>query len=223
MKQSQEQTLGAIDGDGQHLGNSSPEDSPIDLRRVQVGAQTGTSATRRRQRSNGGKNYPEAAVCNLVEERMRLAAGVRAPATVVNYACDWKAFTAWCEWSGRSPLPASSDTVGLYLTSRIISGYKVSSAERHASAIAFYHRATGLESPCGSEIRRLLTGAQRLRLERPNQRAALELEESQADLREFKFSESAYRPRSRHVAVGLRYGTQKKQPGGIGYRRSRIH
>src|SRR5271155_210182 len=39
----------------------------------------------------------------------------KAPATVRAYAADWRHFTAWCGEHGLSALPATPDTVALYL------------------------------------------------------------------------------------------------------------
>ena len=125
-------------------------------------------------------NLPLIPVADLTAERLRLAAGIRAPRTLAGYASDWKSFTAWCSRAEQVALPAAVETVLQYLTDLLRQGRRVTTATRHASGIAHAHRAAGLLSPCGSEVRQLLLGAQRLRGEQPQQKTPIGL----ADLRQ---------------------------------------
>jgi len=100
-------------------------------------------------------------------ERLRMASAIRAPLTLSGYANDWRLFAAWCKAAGRAALPASAETVGLYLADILNGGNRVSTATRHASLIAYTHRQARLPSPCGDEVHELLCGAQRLRHEQP--------------------------------------------------------
>jgi len=109
-----------------------------------------------------------------------MAAALRAPRTLLGYASDWRAFTAWCGQANLTALPASVETVSNYLLDLLRRGRKVTTATRHASGIAHQHRTHGHPSPCGLDVRQLLLGAQRLRGEQPHQKAAISL----ADLRE---------------------------------------
>jgi integrase len=73
-------------------------------------------------------------------------------------------------------LPASSETVALYLT-HLLQGHKLTTAERRASAISHYHRAAGHPSPVDGRVRGLLLGAKRIRREQPRQVRALTVDE----------------------------------------------
>jgi integrase len=97
----------------------------------------------------------------------------RASATHTAYESDWRAFAAWCASAGRAPLPATAETLALYVTSRLQAGKRVSSVERHVAAIAFRHRSQGAAVPDRAEARAVLEGARRQRCEQPRQRLAL--------------------------------------------------
>lgn len=112
----------------------------------------------------------------LTQERMRLTSSLRAPRTLLGYASDWRLFTAWCDRRGRCHLPASTETVALYVTDDL-RGHKITTVTRHVSSIAHHHRAAELPSPCDTTIRQLLIGAQRITGEQPNQKAALSVEQ----------------------------------------------
>jgi integrase len=105
----------------------------------------------------------------------KLQTGPRsAPLTVRGYADDWRLFTAWCQRCGRSALPASSDTVWLYITHVLVERKsKTSTALRHVSAIMHYHRAANLPVPPREKVQGLLTDVRRDRGERYEGKRAL--------------------------------------------------
>lgn len=115
----------------------------------------------------------------LLLERNRLNRGLLAQNTLRGYAHDWAVFCAWCAEQERAPLPASADTVSLYLTALLMRGRKVKTGTRRAAGIAHMHRANGFASPVDANARALLRATQRLRCEQPRQKLALSL----ADLR----------------------------------------
>lgn len=84
------------------------------------------------------------------------------------YENDWKQFTAWCKASDRTPLPASSESVQLYLVDLLRQGRKILTAERRLSAIAHYHRDSGHEFS-RKEASALLDAARRHRPEQKRQ------------------------------------------------------
>jgi site-specific recombinase XerD len=96
------------------------------------------------------------------------------------YASDWRFFAAWCAGVHRCALPATGETAALYVTHVLNDGRKISTAQRHVSAIKHMPRANGLESPCGAEVWEVLRGAQRIRHERPAQKAPLSMEQLRA-------------------------------------------
>ena len=63
-----------------------------------------------------------------------------ADSTGNNYAGAWFRFSSWCRENGRSFLPASVDTVSLYLTVISLRSKSISPAYSARSAINYYHQ-----------------------------------------------------------------------------------
>ncbi|MBZ5578227.1 MAG: tyrosine-type recombinase/integrase [Acidobacteriia bacterium] len=115
-------------------------------------------------------------VCSLDQaeaDRARFKNADLAPLTLASYGRDFRVFRAWCEAAGRSALPASEETVELYVVSLLRHGRRITTLRRHAIGIQHFHRGAGHESPCGASLRALLAGAQRVLHQRPIQKAAL--------------------------------------------------
>jgi site-specific recombinase XerD len=66
--------------------------------------------------------------------------------TVRAYNSDWEHFTSWCALHGRDPLPASIETVGLYL-GVIAPEFSLATIERRLSSISAAHREHGHPNP----------------------------------------------------------------------------
>jgi integrase len=88
----------------------------------------------------------------------RFAEAARSDATLRAYRSDWADFTAWCEARDLRAMPASPETVSLYIASRAEAGpeddrgrptapLKVSTLERRLAAISQAHKLAGVESP----------------------------------------------------------------------------
>ena len=105
----------------------------------------------------------------LYAEREKLQKAIISPATVKGYDHDWKHFRLWCEGHQRAAMPATADTLSLYLTDLLFQGKKVVTASRCASAVAWMHRHEKQTSPLTDEVRSILWGARRLRIEQPRQ------------------------------------------------------
>ena len=73
----------------------------------------------------------------------------RAPATARAYASDLADFETWCkvEAGGLPTLPASPQTVALYIADMAGRGLKASTISRRLTAVSVLHKAAGLESP----------------------------------------------------------------------------
>lgn len=111
----------------------------------------------------------------LRERRESLKEAGKARGTIDGYADDWKGFSCWCAKTGRAPLPASQETIELYVTWMLTElGRKVTTAERHVSAIAHYHRSAGHDWPARPPFRQILTAVRRGRKEQPKGKAALD-------------------------------------------------
>lgn len=96
------------------------------------------------------------------------------PATEKGYAHDWKIFTRWAKRFGREPLPASSETVSLFIADQL-RRKKVVTVARYACGIAFMHRREGFQSPCDNSVHKTLRGARRMRAEQPRQMRPLSI------------------------------------------------
>ena len=96
--------------------------------------------------------------------REALAAGT-ADATRRAYSSDWSEFTAWCATHGRTPLPASPETIVEYVaalttTPRPRTGrpYSPSSIERAIAAVRTAHSAANIPPPSTKGARIILRG-----------------------------------------------------------------
>src|SRR4051794_3613715 len=81
--------------------------------------------------------------------------------TQKSYSADWKHFTQWCENNQRSPLPANTGTVCLYLT-ELAETHKYSTLRRRISSINQAHRFKKLLPPGRQlEVQSLMEGIKR--------------------------------------------------------------
>ena len=83
--------------------------------------------------------------------------------TLSSYRTQWRSFCTWAATQGVPTLPAEPNQIASYLAERIeVHGHKPATLRVAASAIAFAHRAAGLDDPCSAaEVRRTLSGASR--------------------------------------------------------------
>lgn len=70
----------------------------------------------------------------------------RAENTRRAYAADWRHFTSWCDCHQRESLPASPDTVALYIA-ELADSHKPATITRRLAAISKAHSAAGYASP----------------------------------------------------------------------------
>ena len=91
-----------------------------------------------------------------------------AVATERGYAHDWRTFRAWCERAGRQALPASPETLSLFVADQLASK-KVVTVCRYAAGVGFIHRREGFPSPLDGSVHQTLRGARRMRAEQPRQ------------------------------------------------------
>jgi site-specific recombinase XerD len=127
--------------------------------------------------------------------------------TRLGYQADWRHFERFCTAQGFPSLPASTDTVALFIATRLQSGRKVSTVTRNVAAIAYQHRERGMESPSTERIREILRGARRLKGEPARQAKPLSIEHLR-EMAEFAVREDtafAYRNRA-IIVVGFASG-----------------
>ena len=137
----------------------------------------------------------------LQVERARLQTAVLAASTISSYGYDFAMFSEWAGARDRAALPASPETVGLYLTAILVEGRKVATARRRAAAVAYHHRSKGLPSPITPDICQLLAGAQRSRLERPRQMRPLSVAQLRAISEALALRKGALAARDRAIFV----------------------
>jgi integrase len=133
----------------------------------------------------------------LLAKRLSLVRSAHAKNTVTSYYTDWGDFVAWCKRNKRLPLPASPETVSLYLTDLLTSrGRKVSTASRRTTSISYFHRHASLPSPINEDVVELLRGAQRARKEQPEAKTAITIEDLREICAHFGNSRTAIRNRA---------------------------
>ncbi len=86
--------------------------------------------------------------------------------TMKAYSSDWLDFEFWCKRTGRQSLPATSDTVALYLT-KMSDHLKSSSLKRRVTAISKIHELKKFESPTkDAQVKSVVRGILRAKSER---------------------------------------------------------
>ena len=92
------------------------------------------------------------------ESARRFAQAARSDATLRAYRSDWADFAVWCDSRSCAAMPATPETVSLYIASRAQAGpddergrptapLKVATLERRMAAISQAHKLAGVESP----------------------------------------------------------------------------
>ena len=143
----------------------------------------------------------------LREERRSLLSFRRATGTQEAYASDFRIFGKWCASAGRATMPASADTVALFLTSQLKEGLKISTVERRLASIIAIHKHHNQPPPATPESRQLLLGARRKRHEKKEGKKALQVSELVTISRKLPNTPSGIRDRAILVfgfASGLR-------------------
>ncbi len=100
----------------------------------------------------------------------------RSDATKRAYRSDWIHFSTWCESRGFDSLPATAESILLYL-SKFSESLKISSLSRHLVSISQAHKLAGYPSPTKDvRVREMLTGMKRTLMQSPNKKKALRSE-----------------------------------------------
>ena len=99
----------------------------------------------------------------------------RTAATRRAYQSDWRHFEAWCARYGLAPLPATPETVGLYLGG-VAPRYKLATVERRLACISTVHKEAGFDSPASvskGPLRKIWKGLVREKTRRQSKAQAL--------------------------------------------------
>lgn len=122
-------------------------------------------------------NLPVLPGADLAEARRATAEFItasKADATLSAYGSDWRDFESWCASHDLVSLPASPETVAVYLSALAGAGRKVSTIRRRCAAITFAHQSAGAESPTThTGVRATLSGIARKLGTAPTKKAAL--------------------------------------------------
>jgi integrase len=112
---------------------------------------------------------------NLALQTREYIAAAKAPNTSRAYRADWEDFESWCAAAARSSLPASPDTVALYITDRA-SSLRPSTLERRRITINKVHQAANHPAPATSAdliVSETLKGIRRTKGTAPEQKKPL--------------------------------------------------
>jgi integrase len=91
-----------------------------------------------------------------------LAGASRSPNTRRTYASVWKGFERWALANGLSPLPASADTVAVYVAHLVSKGRKTGTVQSVLVAISQRHLDAGFPSPrIDPRVRHIVRGVRR--------------------------------------------------------------
>lgn len=108
-----------------------------------------------------------AEVLSPVDTLDRLGAGYdrksKSDATWKAYDADWRNFRAWCIVHDRSFIPATPETVALYMADLAGRGLKPSTIARRLHGIAAAHSVAGHANPCDARVRLRMSGIRRAR------------------------------------------------------------
>ncbi len=104
-----------------------------------------------------------APLANVIEQAQSYVQQSKAPNAWRAYASDWRDFERWCATRDVPALPATLETVALYLT-ELAERCKVSTLQRRMSAISQAHQAQGVESPTRAlAVRSVMAGVRRVK------------------------------------------------------------
>jgi site-specific recombinase XerD len=119
----------------------------------------------------------EVNVEHLREAQQDLMQSSRAQNTVRAYKHSWGVFTRWCESAARQALPATSETVGLFVAWSIAEKRsRLETVRTDLSAIKARHEDAGYKSPVDESVKALVSSAARQLREAPAGKLALPVE-----------------------------------------------
>lgn len=124
-----------------------------------------------------GATAEKALMALVLKGELKRDALRRAVNTRVGYAADWRLFTRWCQQQGSESLPATTQTVLLFVHSQLERGVKVATAIRYLSSINSYHSGAGEKPPANSEVWQFLLAIKRMRGEQPAQKDAITVDQ----------------------------------------------
>lgn len=91
-------------------------------------------------------------IATLEEQRNQYIEQSTAQNTRRAYAGDWQSFVSFCQSIGATPLPATPETVSLYVTHLATQDKAVSTIRRHLSTISTAHKTANIPTPTTTAI-----------------------------------------------------------------------
>jgi site-specific recombinase XerD len=97
----------------------------------------------------------------VAQRASEFASQSKAKNTIRGYTSDWSQFCRWCSGNALSCLPATPETVALYVTD-LAAQHKPATLNRHLAAISQTHQIAGFETPTrSSKVRLVMAGIRR--------------------------------------------------------------
>jgi len=119
-----------------------------------------------------GQQRALARLDQVADDARDFAAHAKAPNTLKAYRLDWAHFSAWCAFHNLECLPATPNSVALYL-SDLASSHRVSTLYRRLSGISQAHQAAGYLTPTtDAQVRLVFQGIRRALGSAPAQKNA---------------------------------------------------
>lgn len=98
----------------------------------------------------------------LLEAAIETMEASLSPSTRKMYRIDWNIFSEWCDYNKFNPLPASAETLCLFLTDQHTGGFAPATLIRRMAAIALAHERAGFDSPTKlPAVKKLMKGIKR--------------------------------------------------------------
>ncbi len=100
-------------------------------------------------------------LAEIADQAAEFARQSRAKNTLRAYRADWEHFSRWCQAHGQVALPATPETVALYVTD-LAATHKTATITRRVSAVSQAHQIAGMETPTRSaKVRLVMAGIRR--------------------------------------------------------------
>ena len=96
----------------------------------------------------------DAAITASLRQHAEAARGAYAGNTERALRADVAIFTGWCAGEGRQALPASPDTVAVFIDA-MATGKATATVRRYVSSVATFHRAAAVANPCEAQTAKL--------------------------------------------------------------------
>jgi site-specific recombinase XerD len=111
--------------------------------------------------SERSQNTEVGPLAEIADRASEFAHHSKSENTIRAYRADWCHFEGWCKAHGQPTIPASPETVALYVTD-LAATHKTATIIRRISAISQAHQIAGFETPTkSSQVRLVLAGIRR--------------------------------------------------------------